>query len=747
MTVEAGAPLGPEETTQLTEFARACKAAARAVALYPGSHPAIGATLGRIVSVTSAASLPSGLRLAVLPDGLLLDGRAPARADPAIAELAILLHSHLIIELVVHPDGDADAWRRFLTLLGRSPESLRAEGGIARVWATMVGRHVALREIDYAEVLREQAGGDAAVWENILSACLQGHIVDRDASVRELLSIVGNVERLGALAATLEVRANAAGGGLAAKTTAILHMLRSIVEAVSASDPEGLEPALRNLAAALGQLSPDTVVGLMSAPRDDDRSPRLMDALVRRMTGRTISRFVARNIITERSATHRLAQAFQALVRDDEERQRLLTLVREDLAAAPHGQTEGLEDAWADVAHTLLTSYSDQPYVSDAYGGELSGARARAIDVEGAGGDPPERIGAWLSTVATSALRTLDLALLLDLLRLESDDTRWGELMPPVGALVDDLLLVGDFDAANQLLAVVVRATGPDAPAERRRHATTAIDVLISGPMLRHIVTHLATIDDGQLQSVKTTCISLGEVLVRPLAEALSVEERGRTRERLTEILVAFGNVGRRAVERLKSSPNPAVRRTAIYLMREFGGTEALPDLTELLDDNEPRVQREAVRAILDIGTDAAYRVLGQALGSGTARTRDAIMQSLTGMRDGRAAPLFAYILRHVDRRGPLHRVYLRALDGLGALGQPEGIGPLKEALYQGEWWAPRRTRELRAVAAAALARIGTAEAYAVLDDAAAAPSRGVRSAARAQLKIDRGRTPRTGAA
>jgi len=38
-------PLGPEDSTRLVEFARACKAAARAVTLYPDGHPAIAATL------------------------------------------------------------------------------------------------------------------------------------------------------------------------------------------------------------------------------------------------------------------------------------------------------------------------------------------------------------------------------------------------------------------------------------------------------------------------------------------------------------------------------------------------------------------------------------------------------------------------------------------------------------------------------------------------------------------------------
>ena len=83
-------------------------------------------------------------------------------------------------------------------------------------------------------------------------------------------------------------------------------------------------------------------------------------------------------------------------------------------------------------------------------------------------------------------------------------------------------------------------------------------------------------------------------------------------------MFIAFGASGRREVERLKSSPNAAVRRTAIDLLRQFGGSEALPRAERLLDDNEPQVQREAVRAILSIGTERAYATLGRALTDGT---------------------------------------------------------------------------------------------------------------------------------
>src|SRR5262249_17630788 len=190
-----------------------------------------------------------------------------------------------------------------------------------------------------------------------------------------------------------------------------------------------------------------------------------------------------------------------------------------------------------------------------------------ALEVEQVSDDPPDRISAWLGTVATTALRALDLTLLLDLLRLEQDDTRWGELMTPLVSLLEDLLLVGDFDAALQLINVLVTEGAGEGSKARRQHALIAIDTLVAGSMLRHLAAHFTAIDDAQFERVKAMCVSLGEVLVRPLAEALTTEERPRARERLTAILLAYGAVGRRAVERLKNSPNAAVRRTAIRLM------------------------------------------------------------------------------------------------------------------------------------------------------------------------------------
>lgn len=244
------------------------------------------------------------------------------------------------------------------------------------------------------------------------------------------------------------------------------------------------------------------------------------------------------------------------------------------------------------------------------------------------------------------------------------------------------------------------------------------------------------------MKAISAFCRSLGPPVIGPLAEALAVEQ-GSAVKRLREILLSFGAAGRAYADELRTSANPAVRRTAIELLRAFGGADALPDLARLLDDSEAAVQREALRAIIQIGTDEAYATLEQALKSSPMRTRDAIMQALSASRDERAAPLFLYILSHSDYRGNLENVYLGAVEALGKVGgDADSVAALVGVLNRGEWWAPWRTARLRQAAASALRSCGTPRAQQALEDAAKEGPRGVRRAARVALNAPAPRQP-----
>src|SRR5690606_11109893 len=131
-----------------------------------------------------------------------------------------------------------------------------------------------------------------------------------------------------------------------------------------------------------------------------------------------------------------------------------------------------------------------------------------------------------------------DLALLLDLLQLEDDDGRWASLKNTMLAHLDDLVLLGDFESADQLAQALSSEAAVTGPPARRAAAAAALDHLASQDVLGHVVSHLRTTDETGFGHIRTFCHAIGALAIRPLAEALAAEERGRGDRRLTDILV-----------------------------------------------------------------------------------------------------------------------------------------------------------------------------------------------------------------
>ena len=100
------------------------------------------------------------------------------------------------------------------------------------------------------------------------------------------------------------------------------------------------------------------------------------------------------------------------------------------------------------------------------------------------------------------------------------------------------------------------------------------------------------------------------------------------------------------------SAANWEVRRTAAFLLREFGGAEGLQaSCIPLLTDTEPLVQREAIQALVLNGSDAASRILLQALTSATGRPRETLIKR--AHRHARRARRAALLLPGPAPRSP----------------------------------------------------------------------------------------------
>lgn len=731
-------PLSPEMSGRLAEFAKACKAATRIVSMYPSTHPAIQAALGRIGEATKHATQYGPFTITVLPDALLVNGRGLPKPESSATELAALLHQQLIGELTLADRLDNQGWHTFLTLLSKNPADTRALGGVKKAWEETGNKAITLTEIDYADILRERGGsGEGATWDRILTA-LKEETKDKDggegdASMQSMMQLTESPERLAQFAQKLQDIGKASGDDAMQQRKSLLEMMHGLANYTAERKPEELDQVLNKMADAAAKMSPDQLLTLITDPPPLGGSRMdLAKELQSRLTDEMVSKFLVDNIVKDRGASNRLATAFHTLVPDQGKQAEIMAAAFAQAAEMFKGDPQ-FENVWKDSSEMLM-SYSDKKFVSEGYARELTTAQSQAMDVDKIGDDPPARIRAWMSTISDEELRSLDQNLILDLLKIEERADAWSGVLDTALSSVDQFVLAGDMDLAWELVETIVFISKNEA-SPFAAAAAAGLTKLVEGPMVRHLATFMQRAKDSEFDTAKRMCESIGPVLVKPMSDALMGEDNARAVRRLRDILIMFGKAAREYANELKSSRNPAVRRAAIDLLRRLGGEAALPDLRNMLDDADSQVQREALRGIVQIGTNEAYKVLENALERGADRTKDAIMQSLGGFRDEKAAPLFVYILNHTDHRGANEGNYVATIESLGKVATDErSTAALKDILYRGEWWSWGRTARLRMAAARALRNMGTAGADRVLEEAATSGPGAVKKSARAAL-------------
>ena len=728
--------MATEVATQVTAFARACKAATRTVALYPAEHPTVGTALESVTLAAQVATSSSALQLAVLPDTLTVDGRHLAKTDVAVSEFAALLHSHQVGQLTLHPLTDADLWRRFLGLLALPPDQARLRGGLGKLWALEGQPRIEVRSLDYRELLRGDLTGDRETWDRIVSACLDGDTSGIDDEMLEILfGILDDPSKVEALVGAVEAQTKARAGDGRRSPLVVAGLLQALARYVETTHRDRLDQAMAALAEATGRLPVETLQPIVRAGRADTRPDlaRFVKELAARIPDGTLADMVATEVRGGRGTSRQLADAFCGLVPDVDRRSAILTLARTAIAPATAPLGPELAQAWQATTELLLT-YSDKAFVSDAYNVELTHVAERAVELDNDSTDPPGQLACWRGTVDDERVRGLDAELIVDLMQLQADPSKWRPLADLALSRVNVLLVLGDFNAAAFFIEAIRRHAAEHTEEAVREAASDVIGNILTPAMMRHVASHLDTSDADIVAAARRFCEALGPSIVAPLADVLSREERPRPRQHLVAILIGFGAAGRQAVERLSQSPNGAVRRTAVLLLREFGGRDALDELESLLGDADPNVQREAALAIAMMGVEPAFDAFARALSRGVAHSNSTIMGVIWTMPDDDAQPLLSYIVQHVPLRGTLWWIHQRAILRLGAIGGPRATLALSAVLERQKVWAPFRIRALHKLALTALARVNLPDAWRVLDLAAVGGPRHLRSTARALL-------------
>src|SRR6185503_4397705 len=219
--------LDQEQTAKLTDFARACKAAARAVTLYPSTHPAIRLSMSRLVDAAARITGSGSVTIGVTPDNLLINGAGSAKPDQSVRETAAMFHEHMIGILTLHSSPDPEGWLPFLLLVAKPLDEIRASGGVSRLWAATGRRHLDITEIDYADILRDRGKGEESNWNDIIRACLNLDSPLDEETLKTLLDVFTNAEKFSEFVLALDENSEA---GTGTKASALLRMLRGVVD-------------------------------------------------------------------------------------------------------------------------------------------------------------------------------------------------------------------------------------------------------------------------------------------------------------------------------------------------------------------------------------------------------------------------------------------------------------------------------------------------------------------------------------
>lgn len=267
-----------------------------------------------------------------------------------------------------------------------------------------------------------------------------------------------------------------------------------------------------------------------------------------------------------------------------------------------------------------------------------------------------------------------------------------------------------DLETFVRILSAFVFHTHPQSvkPPWVQAEAEGAIAALGDAAGVAYLIGKLCEKDCTLDDDLIFLLVSLGDAVVPTLLERLAEEETLSARRKVMGTLSRLGPVALpHLIAGLKDSRWYVIRNLALVL-GTIGLPEAILPLRPVLTHADPRVRKEAVKALTRIGTPAAADALLQRLGDADPGVRQSVMAALGTLRVTRAiGPLaeaagqFSAFAKDVDSQKA-------AIMALGSIGDPQAVPVLVGLLRRRTWLNRRLNDEIRVAAAAALGTVGT---------------------------------------
>jgi hypothetical protein len=684
MPTEASATKSPNEARVL-DFARAFRSAARAVGFYPATHQAVTSALGQLAAATQAATAGGPLCLTILPQAFLAGGIPIDSTESVVSDLAAVCHRHGVGAVILDAKATPQAWHAFLVLLARKPEEVRSAGGVQRQWKALRHRSPAILEIDFGALLRGQVGGDVIELAGVISHYLEtagvgGSVLDDPCAAlrRAIDNSPDEPQAVGA----------------------VLRELRAAAQ-LTCTQPEQFNDVFRRAADVGEFLTEGIMAGLLErrgTPEATFGNLDVVRALVERMPDATVSRFLSKAMGEAGTASSRLAEMFRSLV-PNPDRRRLIVHEAQDVTIEGN-----IAEQWAELARNL-EAYADRRFISDEYGNELHSLQDRDETRPLASVDPPERLADWVRSISDEAVRELDLQLLADLARAESEPLRLKKVLEILQANVLDASADDDWAAVVRTVEAIQAVASESGDRTTRLLAAEVLQKLGTSPASERALSLLGDAVPASADMLVRILGAIGSALMPAIAQQWAAAWQEAVRSRLEAVARESGKAGREALRRLlASAQEPAELRTAaIRLLECTPGTDHLPALENALSDADETVRAEAFRALSASTADRASDILARGIARADAVTQASLIGRLSAQSGDRILPVLRRLLPQVDPQSASVPVCLSLIAALERAGSGEAESLLTDFVGRTRWRTPLRTWRIRSAANSAV--------------------------------------------
>ncbi len=189
----------------------------------------------------------------------------------------------------------------------------------------------------------------------------------------------------------------------------------------------------------------------------------------------------------------------------------------------------------------------------------------------------------------------------------------------------------------------------------------------------REIVAYLRDRDLAVRSHAMRRLVDLGEPAVDSLIAALADEN---VRWLASGALINIGNDSIRKTVLALKHKNPAVRRNALFILRQLDARAAAPSIQAMLSDPDPSVQVQAIQTVAQFGGEGAQRLVLSKAESRVGLVRDAAIEVLPKFGSESLSALTSLL-----DYGKPDDVRVAAIRALGSMGTRESLIYLEKSL------------------------------------------------------------------